>query len=124
MAEHTTAKLARALSGIPGVPKEMIAKAIEGFYHDYMSPLAMPELQLISDLRDLAQAPATPRDSRPLLRAMARRVVDGEFDATKEESDEWARSPEGQETFRQLADDATFGAMVRDMERGRPARDH
>lgn len=26
----------------------------------------------------------------------AKRVADGEFDATKEESDEWARSPSGQ----------------------------
>jgi hypothetical protein len=28
--------------------------------------------------------------------------VNGDFDATKEESDAWAASPEGQETFRQL----------------------
>jgi hypothetical protein len=33
----------------------------------------------------------------------ARRVADGEFDATKEESDEWARSPEGQEIAKQLS---------------------
>ena len=33
----------------------------------------------------------------------AARVADGEFDATKEESDEWAYSEEGQAAFRQLS---------------------
>lgn len=118
MAEHTTAKLARALSAIPGVPREMVQRAVDGYYHDFLSPLAMPELQLVADLRELANAPAMPKDSRPLLRAMAQQVIDGEYDASKEESDAWARSPEGQETFRQLRDDATFGGIVRDMQKG------
>jgi hypothetical protein len=117
MTEHTTAKLAKALSGIPGVPREMIQRAVDGYYHDYLSPLALPEVQLVSDLRDLASRPATPRDSRPLLKALAQAVIDGEHDATKEESDAWAASPDGQETFRQLRDDVTFGGMVRDMDR-------
>jgi hypothetical protein len=116
MSEHTTVKLARALSAIPGVPREVIHRAVDGYYHDYLSPLAMPELQLVSDLRDLASAPATPRDSRPRLRNLAQAVINGEYDATKEESDEWARSPEGQETFRQFRDDVIFGGIVRDME--------
>lgn len=33
----------------------------------------------------------------------AKRVANGEFDATKEESDEWMRSPEGQAAARQLS---------------------
>lgn len=115
MAEHTTAKLARALSGIPGVPKEMIQRAVDGYYHDYMSPLTFPEIQLVTDLRELATLPATPRNSRPLLRALADDVISGAYDASKEESDAWAASPEGQETFRQLADDAVFGGIVRGM---------
>jgi hypothetical protein len=115
MTEHTTAKLARALSAIPGVPAEMTRKAIDGYYHDYLSPLTFPELQLVADLRELADLPVTPRDSRPLLRALARAVIDGEYDASKEESDAWARSPEGQETFRQLQDDVVFGGIVRDL---------
>lgn len=118
MSEHTTAKLAKALSAIQGVPREMIQRAVDGYYHDYLSPLDMPEIQLVSDLRALAKTPATPRDSRPLLLAMAQRVIDGEFDASKEESDAWAASPEGKETFRQLRDDVVFGGMVRDMESG------
>jgi hypothetical protein len=111
--EHTTAKLARALSAIPGVPRDMIARAVDGYYHDYLSPLTFPEIQLVADLRELAGLPATPRDSRPLLRALAQSVIDGEHDATKEESDAWAASPEGQETLRQLNDDAVFSGMAR-----------
>jgi hypothetical protein len=117
MSEHTTAKLARALSAIPGVPRDMIEKAIAGYYHDYLSPLAMPELQLIHDLRELAALPATPCNTRPLLRALAQAVTDGDYDASPEESDAWAKSPDGQETFRALRDDVVFGGIVRDMEK-------
>lgn len=102
MAEHTTVKLAKALSEIPGVPQDFIERATDGYYHDYLSPLDFPEIQLVADLRELASRPATPRNSRPLLRGMADRVIAGEFDASKEESDEWARSPEGHQAFRQL----------------------
>jgi len=115
MTEHTTAKLARALSEIPGVPKDMIQRAVDGYYHDYLSPLTFPEIQLVADLRELASLPATPANSRALLRAIVQRVIDGEFDASKEESDAWAASPEGQETFRQLVNDSVFGGIVRRM---------
>lgn len=118
MSEHTTVKLATALGEIPGVPKDVMTRAVDGYYHDFLSPLAMPEMQLVTDLRELASRPATPRNSRPLLRALADRVIDGEFDATKEESDAWAASPEGQETFRTLKDDVVFGGMVRGMQNG------
>jgi hypothetical protein len=101
--EHTTAKLARALEAVPGVPEAMIKRACDGYYHDFLSPLATPEIQLVADLRELASAPATPRNSRPLLRALATAVIDGQYDASKEESDEWARSPEGQEAMAELA---------------------
>lgn len=37
------------------------------------------------------------------LTRFAKRVASGEFDATKEESDEWARSPEGQEAAKDLS---------------------
>jgi hypothetical protein len=100
--EHTNTKLARALEVIPGVPPDMITRARDGYYHDYLSPLATPEVQLVADLRELAARPATARNSRPLLRALAQAVTDGQYDAGKEESDEWARSPEGQETMAAL----------------------
>jgi len=80
----------------------MIAKARDGHYHDFLSPLATPGMQLVADLRDLASRPATPRNSRPLLRALAQDVIDGKHDATKAESDEWMRSAEGQEVMEAL----------------------
>jgi hypothetical protein len=99
---HTTVRLAGALAGIRGVPKDMITKAVDGYYHDFLSPLDAPEIQLVADLRELASRPATPRDSRAPLRELALRVIGGEFDATPAESKAWAESPEGLEAFRQL----------------------
>jgi len=119
MSEHTTAKLAQALREVPGMPRDMITRAVDGYYHDYLSPLIFPEIQLVSDLKALAKQPATGPKARAALASLAQRVVDGDFDATKEEADAWASSTEGQETFRQLRDDAVFGGIVRDMEGGR-----
>jgi hypothetical protein len=118
-AEHTTVKLAKALSEIPAIPKQMISDALDGRYHDFLSPLDFPEIQLVQDLRAVAANRSLPRSARQEIGKMAQRVIDGEFDASKEESDEWARSPEGQETFRQLRDDAVFGGMVRRMQGGK-----
>jgi hypothetical protein len=120
--EHTTAKLARALSEVPGMPEDMIKRAIDGFYHDYLSPLTFPEIQLVSDLKALARLPTTGPKAKAALIVLARRVADGDFDASKEESDAWAASEEGRETFRQLADDVVFGGIVRQMHPGDSTR--
>lgn len=85
----TTDKLAEALS-LAGAPQDMIERALAGYYDDYKSPLPAPIVQLVADARSHG------------LPDIARRAMDGEFDATKQEGDEWAKSPEGQETFRQL----------------------
>lgn len=55
----------------------MIDKAKEGYYSDYDSPIATPCIQLVMDLRSLG------------IEDVAKRAIEGEFDATKEESDEW-----------------------------------
>lgn len=107
--EHTTAILARALEAIPGVPADMIERARAGYYHEYLSPLAMPEVQLVSDLRDLAGRRATPPASRRMLLNLAKDVINGKHDASKAESDEWARSPDGQETMALLTGQASEG---------------
>jgi hypothetical protein len=86
----TTERLALALVKV-GAPPLMIERAREGYYDDYKSPLAMPETQLLIDAREAR-----------LGREFYGRIVDGEFDATKAEAEEWAASPDGQETFRQL----------------------
>jgi hypothetical protein len=77
----------------------MIERARTGHYHDYLSPLDFPEIQLVADIRELAARPGTPRNSRPMLRDLAKAVINGDHDASKEESEEWARSREGQETI-------------------------
>ena len=85
----TTDRLAEALS-LAGAPKDMIERALAGYFDDFLSPLPAPIVQLVTEARKYG------------LVDIARRAMAGEFDSTKEESDAWARSPEGQETFRQL----------------------
>lgn len=88
---HTKDLLARELfkAGLP----EMAEKAAEGYYHDYLSPLDFPCMQLATDL----EAVGTPEADN-----LRSRLYDGDFDASQEESDEWANSPEGQEIFNSL----------------------
>lgn len=89
MTEPTTEKLAKALEEV-NAPQEMIDKARAGYYDDYKSPLAFPLMELRSDAEKYK------------LTAIAQGVVDGKWDSTKEESDEWARSLEGQAAFQEL----------------------
>jgi hypothetical protein len=72
---------------------DMAAKASEGYYHDYLSPLVSPSLQLVSDLHRVG----TPEAGKLAIRAM-----DGEFDATFDEAQTWASSEEGMDAFRRL----------------------
>ena len=78
---------------------DMSLQARGGYYHDFLSPLATPELQLMGDL--VAMAARLP-DRRDAILALRERVMNGDFDATSEESDAWAESEEGQDTFHQL----------------------
>jgi len=84
---HTKDFLAGELekAGLPA----MAEKARKGLYHDYLSPLDFPEMELD---RDLVEAIKAGNEAAAALRA---RHHEGEFDASMEESDEWAQSPEG-----------------------------
>lgn len=98
MTEHTKDKLAAALRDV-GLDS-MADKAATGFYHDFMSPLATPELQLLNDLA--AVVVHTSRhdvEAAKKILELQHRVVNGDFDATTEEGDAWAESAEGQETL-------------------------
>lgn len=71
---------------------EAFAKRAEtGEFDDFGSMYACPITQLYTEL--IAAG----------FKKFAARVADGEFDATKEESDEWARSPEGQAIAKELS---------------------
>lgn len=88
---HTKDKLAQALreAGL----LNMSVLAANGYYHDFLSPLATPCIQLATDLAQVGT---------PEAMALRARHLNGEFDATKEESDEWARSKDGQAVAREL----------------------
>jgi hypothetical protein len=102
---HTKDKLAAVLreigladtSGKAQMLFAMADKAAQGYYHDFLSPLDFPEMQLVADLRSI---------STPEALALIKRVISGEFDASKEESDDWAASEEGQDAFSRLIADA------------------
>ena len=72
---------------------EMAKKAREGYYHDFLSPLDFPEMQLAEDLAKVGTPEAL---------ALRKRHINGEFDANLEESEAWANSPDGQDTLRRL----------------------
>ena len=96
---HTKDKLAMALLKA-GAPESMVKKAEIGYYDDYLSPLATPIVQLVSDCRFFI------KHGRPGLKDIVKRAKNGEFDATKEESEAWAGSAEGKETFARLMEGA------------------
>jgi len=85
----TTEKLAEALS-LAGAPKWMIDNALAGVYDDYTSPHAFPIRTLVFDAKNCG------------LPTIAMDAIDGKFDAQKWEADEWAKSPEGRQTFEEF----------------------
>ncbi len=93
---HTKDVLAAALREV-GLT-EMADKAATGYYHDYLSPLDFPELQLVNDLAQASQG----NPAKDLILKLREDVMNGKYDANREESDAWARSPEGQAAFRSL----------------------
>ncbi len=107
--EHSTEKLAKRLESVrhlllprpdalldPVVQRidVLILRVREGYYHDYMSPIPMPDVQLVCDLRELAKI--TPQIVRGMILNIVNEAIDGKFDATLKEGEEWMLSPEGQ----------------------------
>ncbi len=74
----TKEKLARALEA-ENDPRLalLISRARQGYYDDYESELIAPTVTLVADLRGLG------------FEELAKRVIDGEFDGTEEESKAW-----------------------------------
>lgn len=69
----------------------LAARAATGEFDDYGEKYACPITQLHGELTVAG------------FTKFAARVANGEFDATIEESDEWARSPSGQAAARELS---------------------
>ena len=89
-------KLAQALKDAIA-PDFMIERATAGYYSDYGSDLETPCVQLVIDCQRLG------------LNDIAERAKSGEFDATKEESDEWFNR-EGKNIIKEMGlNPETFG---------------
>ena len=80
---------------------DMESKARDGYYDDFQSSVATPILQLVNDLRVKAGA-CKDLQIRGAIEGLAKRAIAGEFDATKEEADAWAKSPDGRAAFNDL----------------------
>jgi hypothetical protein len=92
MSEHTKDKLARALRDIG--EHAMADKAATGYWHDFLSPLATPHIDLVAKLAAL-RTPAATR--------LAEAVMNGAFDASPEEAEDWEHTPEGQQLVKVMA---------------------
>lgn len=102
---HSSEKLARALEQIDDPAMYYMAdRARSGYYHSFLSPHPLPELELVKDLRDLGHL------------ELVARVLDDEFAETNAESAAWGRSPEGQEADAELRKSGMYadvkGAMT------------
>jgi hypothetical protein len=97
---HTKDILASALREI-GL-NDMADKAAEGYYHDFLSPLDLPEIVLVNQLNIEAINNTEDKKKQHAILALRARVINGDFDASTEESEEWAKSADGQEAFRNL----------------------
>lgn len=99
MTAKTSEKLALVLEGV-GL-HAMAAKARLDQYHDYLSDDAFVSIILERELREARDQCSDPIIAK-LIEAIRLQHLNGDFDASKEESDEWAASAEGQETFKAL----------------------
>lgn len=96
---RTRDKLAAELRKIAAIASQENAGKYEAFakraetgeFDDYADTYACPITQLYSELNAAG------------LTKFAGRVAAGEFDATKEEAEEWARSPSGQDAAKHLS---------------------
>jgi hypothetical protein len=81
---------------------EQLAKRAElDEFHDYLSPHDLPDLMLDMELLAIIKS-AMSEGARQKAIAIRERHHRGEFDADLKESDEWAASEDGQETFKML----------------------
>ena len=103
--ELTPVYLGRVLDdylGFPGLAK----RAREGHFDDFFAPAEVADgLEIVRLVRELE---GKARVVRKAHRVRVREVIDavkaGEFDATKEESDRWAASKDGQDAMRMLTE--------------------
>jgi len=99
MTARTSGKLAQVLHALALFDLEKLARA--DMFHDFLSPFDLPELELEARLRAARDA-CPDKDRAARIEEVRQRHMQGEFDASKEESDAWAASEDGQDAFRSL----------------------
>lgn len=101
MTARTSQKLADALRA---AGFEQLAKRAElDEFHDYLSPHDLPEIMLDMELVAIIKGTMS-KKVKATAQAIRERLHQGDFDADKKESDDWAKSPDGQDTFKRLID--------------------
>ena len=80
----------------------LINQARAGYYHDYMSPIPMPDVQLVCDLRELNERIPTPGGVHGMIGNLTSEVIDGKFEATVKEGEDWLLSDAGQAALKSL----------------------
>jgi len=96
MTAKTSQKLADTLRAA-GL-ETLAGRAEADEFHDYLSEHAGPSLVLDQELMTIIYGKFS-KQHKEAARNIRNRHHQGEFDASSEESDEWAASPEGQATF-------------------------
>ena len=76
--------------------EDLARRAEADEFHDFLSDHALPETVLDQELAALAKR------GYPAAADIRHRHHNGEFDASTEESDQWAESPEGKAMFNEL----------------------
>lgn len=96
---ETSEKLAKRLESA-GL-KEMAEKARQNRYHDFFGESATPITDLVNDLAREVQKSDDPVQVNEM-RLIRKAAIDGEFDATHAEAEEWAESDEGLAAVREI----------------------
>lgn len=92
--------LAQALHAAALFDLERRARA--GEFDDFESPSATPINDLVGALRAVSDAKPDDKDLRDRTMKLALRAMEGEWDGSPEEAEEWMQSPEGRAAVAEL----------------------
>jgi hypothetical protein len=95
----TSERLAQVIHALGLFDLEKKARANE--YHDFLSEDPLCSMTLEQDLRRARDA-TQDRELASRIEAVRQRHLNGEFDASLKESDDWANSKEGRAALREL----------------------
>lgn len=88
-----------------GLP-QLAARAALGEWNDYFGTHDLPQMDLLEELRGASKTYAADLAS---VNQVISRLIDGRYDGTKAESEEWQASPEGVGTFQMIRDGLSGG---------------